>query len=311
MSAFHPELRARAQWLPNIPATSTTVRALQWLSSLPTPARKTPGVTLEVRTIAGPPGAGPVSVRVFRPEGLRSPAPALLWMHGGGFVLGNPAQDDGDNARLAKELGIVVVAPRYRLAPQNPFPAPLEDCYAALTWIDREGVSLGVDRARVAIGGASAGGGLTAGLALMARDREGPKPVFQLLRYPMLDDRTTLRDDIDERNFRLWNQRNNRFGWSSYLGARPGVDGISVYAAPARCESLAGVAPAWLGIGTLDLFHDEDLAYARALRAAGVPCALDVVDGGYHAFDVVSPDAKVVRRFRASQTEALRAALFA
>jgi acetyl esterase/lipase len=251
--------------------------------------------------------AGSVTVRVHRPPAAPGgPLPAVLWIHGGGYVIGFAAQDDRSCADLARRLGAVVVAVDYRKGPEHPYPAALDDCHDALVWL----ASLpGVDRRRVAIAGASAGGGLAAALALAARDRGEVEPAFQLLVYPMLDDRTTLRPDLDDRHLRLWSGRSNRFGWRSYLGADPGFPGVAPTAAPARADDLSGLPPAWVGVGTLDLFHDEDAEYARRLREAGVACELEVVQGAFHGFDVAVPKAGVSRRFRDSQVAALDAAL--
>ena len=250
---------------------------------------------------------GAWSVRVHRPpEPATGPRPALLWIHGGGYVIGSASQDDDLCRLLARGLGLVVASVDYRLAPDHPFPAPLEDCHAALVWL--AGLDE-VDADRVAIGGASAGGGLAAGLAIMARDRGVVSPALQLLTYPMLDDRTVLREDIDETGFRLWGNRSNHYGWASYLGAEPGSDGLTAPAVPARCEDLSGLAPAWIGVGTLDLFLDEDLTYAERLRDAGVPCDVDVVDGGFHAFDRIAARSRVARGVCLAQARALKRAL--
>ena len=183
-----------------------------------------------------------------------------------------------------------------------------DDCYDALVWLAARPE---VDPSRIVIAGASAGAGLTAGLALLARDRGGASPALQVLVYPMLDDRTALRTDIDERNFRLWTNRSNRYGWSSYLGAPPGSADVSPHAAPARAsdEQLAGLPPAWIGVGTLDLFHDEDVLYAQRLRAAGVECELYVVDGAFHGFDGMTSRASVTRAFNESRDSAIASAL--
>jgi acetyl esterase/lipase len=199
-----------------------------------------------------------------------------------------------------------VAAVDYRLAPKHPYPTPLEDCYTALGWLAEQP---GIDPSRIAIGGASAGGGLAAGLAQLARDRDGVKPAFQLLVYPMLDDRTALRTDIDERGFRLWNNRANAFGWRCYTGREPGTDPVDVYAVPGRNDDLSGLAPAWIGVGTQDLFHDEDIAYAERLRAAGVACDVEIVPGAFHGFDAVAPKAPVAIAFRDSVLNAVRGGL--
>jgi acetyl esterase/lipase len=234
------------------------------------------------------------------------PHPALLWIHGGGYVLGHPVQEDRLAQLYADGLGAIVAVPDYRLAPEHPFPAGLHDCHDAL-------VSLAarddVDAGRIAIGGASAGGGLAAALALLARERAEVRPVFQLLVYPMLDDRTTMRPQPDPGRFRIWDQRSNRWGWEAYLGRPPGAADIDPLAAPARAEDLAGLPPAWIGVGSFDLFHDEDLAYAERLDAAGVPCEVHVVDGAYHGFDALRWASPVSRSFRDAQMAALRPVL--
>jgi acetyl esterase/lipase len=230
-------------------------------------------------------------------------------MHGGGFVIGSPERDQAQSIELCRRLNIVVAAVKYRLGPDHPFPAPLDDCYHALAWLHARARPLYIDTARIAVGGASAGAGLAAGLALLAHDLHELPIAFQLLVYPMIDDRTTLRADVDERSLRVWSADSNRFGWRSYLGREPGGRDVTPYAAPARREDLTGLPPAWIGVGTSDLFHDEDVAYAARLNEAGVPCTLDIVDGAFHAFDLVAPKAGVVADFRRSYFDALGAAL--
>ena len=249
---------------------------------------------------------GPTSVRVHQPTASDGPLAALLWVHGGGYVLGTAAQDDSVCGHFAQSLGIVVAAVEYRLAPKHPFPVPLHDCYDALTWLARQPQ---VDPARIAVGGASAGGGLAAALALLAHERGEVQLALQLLAYPMLDDRTAARTDIAENNFRLWNNTSNRFGWQSYTGHPPGSVEVNGLAAPSRYDDLSGLPPAWIGVGTLDLFHDEDLAYESRLREAGVKCQLEIVQGAFHGFDIVRPKAGVSLAFRFSQMTALAAAL--
>ena len=249
---------------------------------------------------------GEASVRLYEGEHRQRPSPALLWIHGGGYVGGFAAMDDSFCRAVVKELGIVVASVEYRRAPEHPFPVPLHDCHDALEWLaDRDTV----DRSRIAIGGASAGGGLAAGLALLAHERGVVAPRFQLLSYPMLDDRTVLRRDIDETHFRLWNNAKNAYGWAHYLDAEPGSDSIDALAAPARALDLAGLPDAWIGVGTHDLFYDEAVEYASRLRAAGVDTELSVVEGAFHAFDAVWRQAGVSRRYRAAQIAALGKAL--
>ncbi|OBF28355.1 alpha/beta hydrolase [Mycobacterium sp. ACS1612] len=286
---FHPDLRRVARHIPRqiiTPATVPFLRASERLLW-----RRTPK-DVEVLTLAS--GVG---IRLFRPAGVSGPMPALLWIHGGGYVIGKAAQDDALCRRYAREVGAIVASVDYRLAPEHPYPASLEDCYSALRWLVR---LPSVDPDLVAIGGASAGGGLAAALALLTRDRGEIPLAAQLLVYPMLDDRTVGRHH-DHPGLRLWNQSSNKYGWSAYLGgADPEV------AVPARREDLSGLPPAWLGVGTLDLFHDEDLAYAERLRAAGVRCDVEIVEGAFHGFDGIVPKADVSQRFFDSQCALLR-----
>lgn len=292
---FHPELRRSARLLPKqmiTPLTLPFIRAasrLMWRNDPDGPDAP------EVLTL--PSGVG---VRLYRPTGASGRGPALLWIHGGGYVIGDAAQDDVLCRRFARELGATVASVNYRLAPEHPYPAPVEDCYSALTWLS---ALPSVDSARVAIGGASAGGGLAAALALLTRDRGQIPLAAQLLVYPMIDDRTVLRTDLDNPGHRLWNQSSNKFGWRAYLG-----DADPEVAVPARRTDLAGLPPAWIGVGTLDLFHDEDLAYGERLRAAGVPCEVMVVEGAFHGFDGIAPKADVSQSFFASQCALLRTA---
>jgi acetyl esterase/lipase len=287
---INPELRRVARFVPRrmvYPWSLSVVRRLR--------AARPSDEGVEVLTLPTGPG-----VRLYRPTGVAAPIPALLWIHGGGYVLGSPEQDDARCRSYAAELGIVVAAVRYRLAPENPYPAGLEDCYRALTWL---AALPGVDGQRIAVGGASAGGGLAAALALLARDRAEVTPVLQLLSYPMLDDRT-VDSALDKPGFRLWNSGSNRFGWQSYLGgADPAI------AVPGRRDDLTGLPAAWIGVGTLDLFHGEDLAYADRLRAAGVPCEVYEVPGAFHGFDAVAPRASVSRQYFDSACAALSGAM--
>jgi acetyl esterase/lipase len=231
----------------------------------------------------------------------------MLWIHGGGFVSGDPKTYHDICSRIAKELDILVVSVDYRLAPEHPFPAGLDDCYAALEWIHRQAAGLGVDPGRVAIGGDSAGGGLAACLAQLAHDR-GELPVgFQLLVYPMLDDRTVLRAEHGGTGGFVWTPASNRYGWTAYLGHAPGDAETRPYAAASRREDLSGLPPAWIGVGDLDLFHSEDLIYAERLKVAGVDCELVEIPGMYHGADsFFDGRAESMTLFRKSMLAALR-----
>ncbi|KKC25236.1 hypothetical protein WP12_15090 [Sphingomonas sp. SRS2] len=267
-------------------------------------------ISVEIIEIAGGDGQ-PLTIILYRPRRAIGPCGALLHIHGGGFVTGSPLQSQENQAKTCAELACVIVALGYRLAPETRFPGALEDCYAALQWLANEAPSLGVDPARIAIGGESAGGGLAAGLALLARDRGEIKIVFQSLIYPMLDDRTCIASDPHPHTGHfVWTNEQNRFGWSAILGVEPGTASISSYAAPARAKTLGGLPPTFIAVGALDLFLEEDLDYARRLTRAGVAVELHIYPGAYHGF-VRVPDAKVAIAARQQSQEALRRALVA
>ncbi len=264
------------------------------------------GVSAEDRAVPGPAGAPPVGVRVYR--GARTPAsgaPALLWIHGGGMVMGDLDQSDAYCTDVAHTLGVLVVSVDYRVAPEHPFPAPVEDCYAALLWLRRSAADLGVDAARIAIGGSSAGAGLAAGLALIARDRGEVSVAYQHLIYPMLDDRCVTPSSHRIVDPRVWNRTSNLAGWNAYLAGRTGAEDVSPYAAPARATDLAGLPATYIAVGTLDLFMDEDIEYARRLIAAGVRTELHVYPGVFHASPTYIPNAAVSKRWTADQRAAL------
>lgn len=251
---------------------------------------------------------GTARLRIFRPDTRTSDA-ALLWVHGGGLVAGLARWDDGQSASIARDLGIVVVAVDYRLAPRHPYPAALDDCSTAWTWLVDASRSLGVDPARIAVGGQSAGGGLAAALVQRVHDAAGWDPVAQWLYCPMLDDRTAARRELDTAGYYVWSNRANRFGWSAYLHGEPGAATVPPYAVPARRTDLAGLPPTWIGVGDIDLFHDEDRDYAERLTAAGVDTTLYVVPGAPHGFEGWAAGTDVARAFDAAAREWLRAAL--
>ncbi|GAB3256100.1 alpha/beta hydrolase [Nocardioides dilutus] len=235
--------------------------------------------------VPGPEDAPQVRVRRYRPADPAGPLPALVYFHGGGFVVGSLDLYDADCRRIAAEVGAVVVSVDYRLAPEHPFPAPLEDCYAALLWVAENAAELGVDPDRIGVGGESAGGGLAAGVSLLARDRGGPRLCLQFLGIPELDDRLETGSmralGIDSP---ITTIANGEISWDSYLG--PGVRGtdlVSPYAAPARATDLAGLPPALVTAYELDALRDEDVAYAQRLLSAGVPTELHVYPGAFHA----------------------------
>ncbi|HVT42311.1 MAG TPA: alpha/beta hydrolase [Acidimicrobiales bacterium] len=250
-------------------------------------------VRTEVAVPARTAGDPSVPVRVHRPAGAEGPLPAIVTMHGGGYVIGSHTMDDVMLDHWCADLGVVGVSVDYRLAPDTPYPGPLEDCYAALCWTHDHADELGVDAARVGLYGLSAGGGLAAALSLLARDRGEVPLAFQLLDCPMLDDRQATAS-IAAAGLYMWTATSNTFGWRSYLGARYGTDDVPAYAAAARAADLSGLPPTCVVVGSIDGFRDEDIAYAQRLNQAGVPCELHVIAGLPHAYLLV-PDAAAVQ----------------
>jgi acetyl esterase/lipase len=266
-------------------------------------------VAMETQAVPGPEGAPEVSVRVYTPREGETLRPCILHIHGGGFVTGSAAMMDPMHRALALELNCVIASVEYRLAPETPFPGAIEDCYAALAWLIDGAPRLGVDSKRIGVMGESAGGGLAAALALLARDRGEYPLAFQHLIYPMLDDRTCVSTDLNPYTGEfIWTAHNNSFGWSALLNAPPGSAGISMYAAPARAENLSGLPKAFISTGALDLFLEEDIEYARRLMRHAVPVEMHVYPGAYHAFDL-AVDARVAANARMDSCNALRRAL--
>lgn len=267
-------------------------------------------VRCEERFAPGRGGAPDVRILVYTPSGKAAEGrPGYLYIHGGGFVLGSPEMMDQAIRALAADLGCVVVSVDYRLAPEARFPAAVEDCYAGLSWLHDNADALGVDRARIAIGGESAGGGHAAALAIYARDR-GEIPVcFQMLEYPMLDDRTgSTAEPHPYCGEFVWTPANNRFGWGALLGVEPGSPDVPAQAVPARVADLSGLPPAFILVGSIDLFLEEDIEYARRLTRAGVPTELHVIPGGFHGFGVAGPEAPLVQTaFRLTRQALARA----
>lgn len=255
--------------------------------------------------IPGPPGAPDVRVLAYLPKATCGGA--FLHLHGGGFVMGAPEGGEGRNRLIARETGCVVVSVDYRLAPETPFPGAVEDAYAALRWLHANASRLGVDPSRIAVGGESAGGGLAAALALLARARGEVPVAHQHLMCPMLDDRPQADPHPYAGEF-AWRTENNRFGWAALLGGPPGRDGLSPYAAPARAGDLTGLPPAFIAVGALDLFLEENLEYARRLTRAGVPVELHVYPGAFHGFHLAAHSG-VARRQARDELDALRRAI--
>ncbi len=254
------------------------------------------GVTRDDYLGAGRPGDPDLGLAVFCPTARSGPSPCLYWMHGGGYVMGS---HDGDAPRVVEwvQKGWTVVSVGYRLAPETPYPGPLEDAYAGLRWTSTHADELGIDPACLVIGGASAGAGLAAGLGLLARDRAEIALRGQLLIYPMIDDRQST--ETSTWPVPIWDPVSNLAGWQAYLGPLHGTEAVPAYAAAARATDLRGLPPTIVVVGTLDGFCDEDIAYAQRLNHAGVPTELHVYPGAPHGFDLFAPETAIARRSRA------------
>lgn len=283
---------------------------LAMLRAIPSPpARDTPPFE-EVFVKRGR-SEGDLRLLIIKPE-IDTPArglPALLYMHGGGYVFGSPETILPTLQRFAEDVGCMVILPAYRLAPEFLFPAALNDNYLTLTWIHEQAARLGIDTSRIAIGGDSAGGGHAAILNIAVRDRGEFSPIYQLLIYPMLDDRTggahAAADYVGEF---IWTAENNVFGWSSYLGCPAGASGVPKGSVPARHKDLSGLPPTLIATGSLDLFAQENTEYGKRLAEQGVAAQTKVFDGAYHGFNVIAPDAAISREFHAFCVEGLKAA---
>ena len=262
-------------------------------------------VTAEERTIPGPDGEIPIVI--YQPPD-EAPRPGLLWIHGGGYITGT-ARDDINGYAFAEHVGATVVSVDYRLAPEVTYSESVSDCFVALNWLVDHAGELGVIKNRVAIGGASAGGGLSAGLTLYNRDQGGPAIAFQLLIYPMIDNTHNTPSGHEITFERVWNRAVSLKAWRMYLGEEYGTDQVSPYAAAARATDLSGLPPAFVTVGTLDLFRDESIDYAQRLMAAGIPTELAVYPGMYHGGETLVPQAALSRRMRMDYLDALKRAL--
>jgi acetyl esterase/lipase len=288
---LHPEIAQAVDLIPFDRLTPETVEAIRGfdfgVAALSDAVERTDHVV---------PGDPPVPLRSHRAKGADGALPCLYSIHGGGYVIGSYSMDDAQFDRLCPELGIAGVSVEYRLAPETPYPGPLEDCYRGLKWTFDHADELGIDAARIGIGGTSAGGGLAAALALLARDRGEVQVAFQLLDCPMLDDRQlTASSQLD--GLPVWSRESNAFGWRAYLGDLYGDDDVPYTAAPARAADLAGLPPAFVSVGAVDGFVDEDVDYAMRLNRAGVPAELHVYPGACHGYQMAA-DSAVSRQSR-------------
>ncbi len=307
LAAIPPELRHPVLYLP-LSFTNAATLALGRRLPFPGSAIRA-GVEVEQHTVPVTATAPAVTVLTYQAATRPTPSGALLWIHGGGTIMGAARDCHVLCSRIAEELGLLVVNVEYRLAPENSYPAALDDCYRALRWLHDNATDLGIDPARIAVGGQSAGGGLAATVVQRAHDTKVPVR-FQLLLYPMLDDRTVLPAEAPGRRAYTWTAASNHFAWTAYLGHPPRDQDERPYIAAARRGDLTGLPPAWIGVGDIDLFHHEDVAYARRLRESGVECELLVEPGMYHGADeLLDGRAASMTAFRSRALAALHIAL--
>ncbi|MFJ4647020.1 alpha/beta hydrolase [Streptomyces bobili] len=312
---FDPELAAALELIKDMITPGMSMEDIETV-------RRSPGIALlaqvdltaggafevEDRTVPGAEGSPEISLLICRPTAPAPdrPRPVVYHVHGGGMVLGTNRVGVDQILDWARELDMVVVSVEYRLAPEHPYPAPVDDVYAGLLWTAEHAKELGADPERIVIAGASAGGGLTAALALLLRDRGGPRPVGQVLLCPMLDDRNDTPSSHQMAGLGVWDRTANETGWTALLGEVRGGPDVSPYAAPARAEDLSGLPPAFLDVGSAETFRDEVVAYASRIWQAGGVAELHVWPGGFHGFDGFAPQATVSRAARTAQLEWLR-----
>ncbi|WP_405740844.1 alpha/beta hydrolase [Streptomyces sp. NBC_00028] len=312
---FDPELAAALELIKDVISPGLTLDQIDEI-------RQGPGIALlaeldltldgffevEDRTVPGPEDAPEISLLICRPAAppTAGPRPVVYHVHGGGMVIGNNRVGVDVPLAWAKEMDAVVVSVEYRLAPEHPYPAPVEDVYAGLVWTAEHAAELGADPERIVIAGASAGGGLCAALALLSRDRKGPQVIGQVLMCPMLDDRNDTPSAHQMAGVGVWDRTANETGWTALLGELRGGPDVPAYAAPARAEDLSGLPPAFLDVGSAETFRDEVVAYASRIWQAGGVAELHVWPGGFHGFDGFAPQSALSQGARAAQLRWLR-----
>lgn len=276
---------------------------------IPTPPD--PDVILTVRTIPGPEGAPDIPVRIYEPKVKNGLLPGVLYLHYGGFTIGSPAHEDATCYRYVKEINCLIISPDYRLAPENRAPAAYEDCYAALLWFEANAKELGVDAERLAVTGLSCGGGLSIAVALMARDRKGPKLAFHMPLAPTIDDRLKTKSSLEFTDPRALNYDSIRKIWDLYLGkGHEDRNDISPYDAPSRAKDLSGLPPCYCYIGDLDPHRDETIEYVNRLIQAGVPVGFTLYPGGIHGFELEIPEAEISKHAVSTAIWSLKRALY-
>ena len=292
-SRVNPELLTGLEAFQDLDLQPENMQAIrEAMAQMSLPAKVDESISLKEKMIAGPDN-NPIRLRIYRPESNNESLPVLLWIHGGGYIIGTADDDDDLCMRFVKEAECAVISVDYRLAPENPYPAPLEDCYAALKWIADNAMTLNIDPNRIGVAGASAGGGLTAALTLLARDRQYPSICFQAPLYPMIDDRNNTPSANEIKEGMIWNQKTNEAGWKMYLGNLYGTNDIPAYAAPARAENYGNLPYTYTCVGQLDPFRSETLTYITKLAEAGVDVEFHLYPGAYHGFEGLNPDADI------------------
>ncbi|ANS73232.1 lipase [Paenibacillus yonginensis] len=312
-SRLHPELKEMFAALPEALYTRDKLEdkrkeMQQFAAAVAASLPANNAVRITEAHVPGAAGDPDVRIKIYQPSGGNVPLPGVLYIHGGGYILGSADMMDPALQQMASGIGCVIVSVDYRLAPEHPFPAPLEDCYAALRWFSEHAEELGSDPSRIAVMGPSAGGGLTAALSLLARDRNGPSIKFQMPLYPMLDDRIITRSSQEITDERVWSTAKTRLAWEMYLGEQ---QEISPYAAPARTADLSGLPPTYTCVGELDPFRDETIDYVSRLTQAGVPVEFHLYPGCFHGFEEYFPSAEISRRVTEEYYSALARALHA
>jgi acetyl esterase/lipase len=266
--------------------------------------------TVTERIVPGPAGAAGLPLLICRPaSAATTTGAALYWMHPGGMIIGDNRTGLDLMLDLAEPLGLVVASAEYRLAPENPHPAPVEDCYAGLRWIAEHTAELGVDPGRVIVAGGSAGAGLAAAVTMLARERGGPVPLAQMLLSPMLDDRNDTPSSLQMAGLGIWDHQMNAVGWQALLGDAAGGPGVSPFAAPARATDLGGLPAAYIDVGSAETFRDEAVQYATRLWQCGGDAELHVWAGGFHGFERSAPNAAISKDAHAAKARWLRRTL--
>jgi len=300
----HPDLKALFSVLPESTLTEESIEKFRAGDATFFTIQPSDSMLFTERLIPGPEGASQVPVTIYEPKKrAQELTPGMLFLHGGGYVCGN--SKDPCCQKIAESVGCVAVSVDYRRAPENPYPAALEDSYAALKWFSDNAQQMGVDRNKIAVVGASAGGGLAAAVTLLARDRGGPRICFQLLIYPMLDDRNETASSREMTDKRIWNRTSTLTGWRAYLRSlENGI--IPEYAAPSRASDLSGLPPAYTFVGELEPFRDEVIDYASRLVKAGVPTEFHLYPGCFHACERMAPYTDIGKRIISEYIGALR-----